>query len=81
MSEAREKCIYRGLKCKIVVIYATAAPEPSFEQDAPEIFSQTDGGQTARIGGVNATTWKPCLSCDLRNQHGLGEIEKDYRCQ
>src|SRR6185295_19877778 len=36
------------------------ASEPSFDQDAPEIFSQTDGGQTARIGGVGATTWKPC---------------------
>ena len=36
-------------------------PEPSFDPDAPEVFSQTDGGETARIVGVSATTWKPCF--------------------
>ena len=57
-------------------------PEPSFDPDAPEVFSQTDGWQTARIGGVGATTWlETLLSCDSRNKHGLSEIEKDYRCQ
>ena len=44
--------------------------------DGPEIFSQTGGEQTARIGGSAPPYGNP-LSCDSRDQHGLGELKRD----